>query len=50
MDPFPNGYPHHLPKLSPIEETLISGSHTVMKFYIIKGTVQAIYKGNVVHL
>ena len=49
MNPFPNGYPHHLPKLSPIEETLISGSHTVMKCYIIKGTGQAIYKGNVVH-
>ena len=50
MDPFPNGYPHHLPKLSPIEETLISRSHPVMKFYRMKGTGQAMYKGNVVNL
>ena len=29
MDPFPNGYPHHLPKLRPIEEALISRTHTL---------------------
>ena len=50
MDPFPNGHPHHLPKFIPIEETLIARSHTVMKCYRMKGTGQAMYKGNVVNL
>ena len=50
MDPFPNGYPHHLPKLIPIEETLFARSHTVMKCYRIKGTGQVMYKGIVVNL
>ena len=50
MEPFNNVYPHHLPKLSSIEETLISRSHTVIKCYRMKGTGQAIYKGNVVNL
>ena len=50
MDPFPNGYPHHLPKLRPIEEALIARSHIVMKCYRIQGNGRVMYKGNVVNL
>ena len=50
MDPFPNGFPSHLPKLRPIEEALIARSHTVMKCYRIQGNGRVMYKGNVVNL
>jgi hypothetical protein len=33
MDPFPNGYPAHLPKLFVIEELLISPVHATFSCY-----------------
>ena len=36
MDPFPNGYSFHLPKLTFIEELLISWCHVIMRCYILK--------------
>lgn len=50
MDPFPDGFPSHLPKLRPIEEALIAGSHTVLKCYRIPVNRRVMYRGNVVNL
>eukprot|EP00957_Ditylum_brightwellii_P039367 2977665-Ditylum_brightwellii.AAC.1 len=37
MDPHQDGFPHHLPKLSKIEEILIAQVYPVMKTYHLKG-------------
>ena len=48
MDPFPAGYPSHLPKLNSIEEAMISRVQVIMKCYRLKdGTVG--YKGHVMN-
>ena len=50
MDPFPQGYPHHLPKVTPIEETMIARVHIAMKCYQMQGTGHMRYEGNVINL
>ena len=49
MDPFVNGYPHDLTKLTPIEEQLIAGTHTVFRVYRLSGG-QVGYRGSVINL
>ena len=36
MDPFPNGYPFNLPKLTLIKDILIYRCHVTMRCYILK--------------
>ena len=36
MDPFPNGYPTHLPELNSIEQAMISRVQVIMKCYRLK--------------
>eukprot|EP00957_Ditylum_brightwellii_P048508 3681276-Ditylum_brightwellii.AAC.1 len=37
MDPYQDGFPHHLPKLFKIKEMLIDCVYPVMKTYRLKG-------------
>jgi hypothetical protein len=48
-DPFPKGYPWHLPHLSMLEEMLIARIHAVMKVYTLTGGALG-YKGNVMNM
>eukprot|EP00957_Ditylum_brightwellii_P062286 4726236-Ditylum_brightwellii.AAC.1 len=49
MDPFANGYPYHLSKLTKIEEMLIARNYPVMWTYHLQGeTVR--YNGNVLNI
>eukprot|EP00957_Ditylum_brightwellii_P044534 3377744-Ditylum_brightwellii.AAC.1 len=49
MDPYQNGFLHHLPKLSKIKEMLIACVYLVMKTYHLKeGTIG--YKGDVLNI
>ena len=50
MDPFPNGYPFHLPKLTLIEELLISRCHVIMRCYRLKQGHGYQYKGHCLNL
>ena len=49
MDPYRDGFPHHLPKLSEIEEMLIARVYPVMKTYRLKGGTIG-YKGDVLNI
>lgn len=46
VDPFPKGFPWHLPKLSMIKEMLIAPVHVVMKCYTLANG-QTGYKGHI---
>ena len=50
MDPFTNGYPFHLQKLTLIEELIIFQCHLIMRCYILKQGHVYQYKGNYLHL
>eukprot|EP00957_Ditylum_brightwellii_P071525 5437921-Ditylum_brightwellii.AAC.1 len=49
MDPYQYGFPHYLPKLSEIEEMLISCVYPMMKTYHLKGGTIG-YKGDVLNI
>jgi hypothetical protein len=51
-DPFPDGceYPHHLEKLSVVEELLIARCHVIMSMYRIGGGGTWKYKGQVLNV
>eukprot|EP00957_Ditylum_brightwellii_P110852 8455088-Ditylum_brightwellii.AAC.1 len=49
MDPYQDGFPHHLPKLSKIEEMLIVCVYPVVKTYQLKGGTIG-YKGDVLNI
>lgn len=51
-DPYPvekGGFPHHLPKLTMIEEMLISPVHVMMKCYVLENVSRG-YKGHVTNI
>ena len=50
LDPYKDGYPHHLPTLSDIEEIIISKVFVVMRVYRLKGSGSVGYKGNVLNI
>eukprot|EP00957_Ditylum_brightwellii_P180399 13742175-Ditylum_brightwellii.AAC.1 len=49
MDPYQDGFPHHLSKISKIEEMLIACVYSVMKTYQLKGGTIVGYKDFRVH-
>eukprot|EP00957_Ditylum_brightwellii_P133342 10166556-Ditylum_brightwellii.AAC.1 len=49
MDPYQDGFPHHLQKLSKIKEMLIAPVYPVMKTYHLKG-VLIDYKGDILNI
>ena len=49
IDPYQDGFPYHLPKLSRIEEMLIACVYPVMKTYCLKGGTTG-YKGDVLNI
>eukprot|EP00957_Ditylum_brightwellii_P165953 12635621-Ditylum_brightwellii.AAC.1 len=49
MDPYQDGFPQHLPKLSETEEMFIACAYPVMKIYCLEGGTVG-YKGDMLNI